>query len=96
MESGKGDYQVELPGKMEIAGISISEGEVGPARKWKPALGEADHLRRAVYSQNRSLGQERGDMGGDLSIAAADIQNSLVSLDFDLGDDLLGPYLLSR
>ena len=88
-------------GKPRLFGgqIPLDDGmTVGPIRTkcrfGLQLLGSGDHLGRGIEPQDRPGRNPRGELPGQRPVAAADIQDALVALEVQLGEQALAPLLL--
>src|SRR5580700_1024169 len=75
------DDHVELLAVRQTASVSDLKAQVRVSRSIIVTRCECNHLLRRIYPQDRSIGDPGSDLRRDLSIAAADIKNSLRALE---------------
>lgn len=71
----------------EALSIRALESQVRILGGRRPVCSKVDHLRRAVYARHSALGDEGSQLGGNLAVAAADVQDMLVSRESQMDDN---------
>ena len=69
--------------------------EWGP-RRIRPGDRQLDHLGRGVDADDPARRDARGELGGHLAVAAADVEHRLAARQVELGEQLARPDLLLR
>jgi hypothetical protein len=81
-----GKNQIEAFFEAELRCIHQLKGQIGMSILWVSAPGQLHHGRGTVDSDYPASGQQAGDLGSDLAIAAADIEQRFISVELEFID----------
>src|SRR5262249_30655252 len=90
----EGNDEIELLLEREMTRVGYLESKIG--HRAEVRCSEVYHLVRRIDAHNRAFVGTLRDLGGDLPISAADIQDSRRAVQLEKSEDILSHRFLER